>query len=64
MYWIVWSFDVKPEQVKAFERVYSPEGDWAQLFQRAPGFEGMELRRGCMTEAETKIGDFETTREP
>ena len=45
MYWIVWSFDVKPEQTKAFERVYGPHGDWVQLFKRAPGFEGTELRR-------------------
>lgn len=45
MYWIVWSFDVKPEQVKSFERVYGPQGDWAQLFERAPGFAGTELRR-------------------
>jgi len=102
MYWIVWSFDVKPEQVKAFERVYGPEGEWVELFQRAAGFEGAELRReidraghyltidrwltradyqrfqdtfrkeyesldakcGRMTEAETKIGDFETTHGP
>ena len=45
MYWIVWSYDVKPEQVKAFERVYGPQGDWVQLFERAPGFAGTELRR-------------------
>ena len=45
MYWIVWSFDVKSEQVKSFERVYGPHGDWVQLFQRAPGFKGTELRR-------------------
>jgi len=102
MYWIVWSFDVKPEQVKAFERVYGPEGEWVELFQRAAGFEGAELRReidraghyltidrwltradyqrfqdtfrkeyesldakcGRMTEAETKVGDFETTHGP
>lgn len=102
MYWIVWSFDVKLEQVKAFERLYGPEGEWVQLFQRAEGFEGTELRResdraghyltidrwltradyqrfqdtfgkeydqldtkcGRMTEAETKIGDFETTHAP
>lgn len=45
MYWIVWSYDVKPEQAKSFERVYGPAGDWAQLFERAPGFVGTELRR-------------------
>jgi heme-degrading monooxygenase HmoA len=45
VYWVVWSFDVKPEQVKAFERAYGPEGEWAKLFRRAPGFAGTELRR-------------------
>lgn len=101
MYWIVWSFDVKAEHERAFERMYGVEGDWVQLFQRAPGFEGTELRRetdrvghyltidrwltradyerftatfrqeyelldakcGGMTEAESKVGDFETTNE-
>jgi heme-degrading monooxygenase HmoA len=45
VYTIVWSFDVKPEQIKAFERAYGPEGDWAQLFGRAPGYVDTELRR-------------------
>lgn len=101
MYWIVWSFDVKPAQVQAFERVYGPQGEWVQLFQRARGFESTELRResdraghyltidrwktradyqrfqdafrteyqaldtkcSLMTQAETKIGDFETINE-
>ena len=45
MYWVVWSFDVKPAQVKAFERAYGPDGDWERLFRRAPGYAGSELRR-------------------
>ena len=45
MYWVVWSYDVKPEQLKAFERVYGPGGDWVHLFQRAHGYTGTELRR-------------------
>ncbi len=45
MYWVVWSYDVKPAQVKAFERAYGPDGDWDRLFQRAPGYGGTELRR-------------------
>ena len=101
MYWIVWSYDVKPDQVKAFERAYGPQGEWDQLFERAPGFAGTELRREndrvghyltidrwqtradyqrfmdafrteyetldtrCMrlTDADSKIGDFETSSE-
>ena len=44
MYWVVWSYDVKPAHVKAFERAYGPDGDWVRLFQRATGFAGTELR--------------------
>jgi heme-degrading monooxygenase HmoA len=39
----VWQFQVKPGLTEEFERVYGPRGDWAQLFQRAPGYEGTEL---------------------
>lgn len=45
MYWVVWSYDVKPAQVKAFERAYGTDGDWVRLFRRAPGFVSTELRR-------------------
>jgi len=45
VYWVVWSFDVKLEQVKAFERAYGPDGEWEQLFRRAPAYAGTELRR-------------------
>ena len=41
----MWSFDVKPAQVKAFERAYGPDGAWVRLFQRAQGYPGTELRR-------------------
>jgi heme-degrading monooxygenase HmoA len=44
-YWVVWSYDVKPEQAKAFERAYGPDGEWVQLFRRAPGYVGTEMRR-------------------
>lgn len=42
---IVWSFEVKPEHVGAFERVYGPGGEWALLFRKAPGYKGTELLR-------------------
>lgn len=41
----MWSFDVKVEQAKTFERTYGPDGEWEQLFRRAPGYVGSELRR-------------------
>jgi len=45
MYWVVWSYDVKPDQVGSFERAYGPDGEWVRLFRRAPGYAGTELRR-------------------
>ena len=43
---ILWTYDVRPEAVEAFERAYGAAGDWAMLFGRAEGFEGTELLRG------------------
>lgn len=34
----VWEFEVEPASVAAFERHYGPEGSWAKLFSRAPGY--------------------------
>jgi heme-degrading monooxygenase HmoA len=39
----VWQFQVKPGLEAEFERVYGPKGDWAQLFQRAVGYQCTEL---------------------
>lgn len=39
----IWRFHVLPECVAAFESAYGPEGDWARLFARAPGYAGTEL---------------------
>ena len=43
----VWKYRVHLEYVDAFERAYGPEGDWALLFDRSPGFEGTRLFRDC-----------------
>lgn len=42
---IVWEFRVQPGRAAGFERAYGPEGDWAQLFRRSPGYRGTELLR-------------------
>jgi heme-degrading monooxygenase HmoA len=39
----IWRFRVPDESVTDFERTYGPEGDWAVLFARAPGYAGTEL---------------------
>ncbi|MEO6688652.1 MAG: hypothetical protein ABIS07_10175 [Dokdonella sp.] len=41
----IWRFHVHPEATRAFERVYGPHGEWAQLFTRAAGYAGTELLR-------------------
>lgn len=40
---IVWEFRVPPPTRAEFLQHYGPDGSWAQLFRRAPGFRGTEL---------------------
>lgn len=42
---IVWRFEPVAGREAEFARAYGPEGDWARLFMRAPGFLGTELLR-------------------
>jgi heme-degrading monooxygenase HmoA len=35
---IVWLISVRPNRVDEFVEIYGPEGEWAQLFRRAPGY--------------------------
>lgn len=41
----VWEFVARPDQTNAFERCYAPDGPWAELFRRAPGYCGTSLWR-------------------
>ena len=41
----IWRFRVNADAVEAFERIYGPHGDWAQLFASAAGYAGTELLR-------------------
>jgi heme-degrading monooxygenase HmoA len=43
MYVIIWEFHVKAGRQKDFEKMYSPNGTWAKLFKRAPGYLNTEL---------------------
>jgi hypothetical protein len=45
MYCYVWSFVVRPEYVKDFQRAYGPDGDWARLFRRDPQYIRTDLFR-------------------
>lgn len=37
-YSYVWEFLVPIDSVQEFEKHYGPDGTWAELFQRAPGY--------------------------
>lgn len=41
----IWEFVARSGKSAEFERCYSPDGLWAQLFRRAPGYEGTSLLR-------------------
>ncbi len=43
MFLILWEFEVKPGEEQRFERVYGPEGQWAELFRRDPHFRQTQL---------------------
>ena len=44
-YVVIWEFRVKAESISTFAKIYTPDGDWAQLFRRSPDYLGTELIR-------------------
>ena len=40
---IVWAFRVRAAAEKEFVAAYGPQGDWARLFAKAPGYHGTQL---------------------
>lgn len=47
MYFILWEFEIAPRRAAEFQSIYSPRGEWAQLFAQAPGYLGTELLHSC-----------------
>jgi len=43
MFVILWEFTIRPEHRTAFEHAYGPDGEWAELFRKCPGFVRCEL---------------------
>lgn len=41
----IWEFIPAPGREEAFERIYGPDGAWAQLFGLALGYLGTDLER-------------------
>ena len=44
-YSYVWEYRVRKGHTYTFERAYGPDGEWVQLFRRAPGYRRTELLR-------------------
>jgi len=42
---IIWEYEVQEDRVAEFEKIYAPDGDWAELFKKGAGFLGTELIR-------------------
>jgi len=40
---ILWKYQVRPERLREFERIYGPGGDWAQFFAQGKGYLGTAL---------------------
>ena len=43
MYIIIWEYQVKPEHLDDFVKIYGESGAWIELFQKQPGYLGTEL---------------------
>ena len=43
MYIILWAYQVNPDKQAEFEKIYSPTGAWAELFNEGAGYLGTEL---------------------
>jgi len=62
LYMILWEFHVKPGREKRFERVYSPEGDWARFFTQGKGYLGTELDRDLQRKGRYLTEDYWTSK--
>jgi quinol monooxygenase YgiN len=45
IYHILWEYEVRADQLTAFEALYSSTGAWSELFQAAEAYQGTELYR-------------------
>jgi heme-degrading monooxygenase HmoA len=51
VYRIVWEYEVRPEAVAEFERVYGADGQWVEFFKRSPAYVETELYKSANTKA-------------
>ena len=64
MFLVLWKYDVKPAFESRFERVYGPDGDWAQFFRRDPHYRETRLLRELFRPSVYVTLDFWDSREP
>lgn len=43
MFYIIWEFQVNPNQITEFEEVYGSQGTWAKLFMKSKNYHGTTL---------------------
>jgi heme-degrading monooxygenase HmoA len=58
----VWEFRVPDRQGRAFEKAYSPDGAWAQLFRSGEGYIRTELLRDRETPGRYLTIDYWASR--
>jgi ribosomal-protein-alanine acetyltransferase len=59
----VWEFRVSGQKLRAFEKAYGPNGDWARLFSRGDGYIRTELIRDPKTTGRYVTVDFWKSRQ-
>jgi heme-degrading monooxygenase HmoA len=62
MFVALWEYEVKPGCRERFEKVYSPEGEWAKLFRSDPNYQGTRLLRDAVRDAVYLTLDFWNSR--
>ena len=63
MFLVLWEFEVKPGCEERFEKVYGPDGDWAQLFRSDSHFQETRLLRDPFRPAFYLTLDFWKSRQ-
>ncbi len=62
MFVTLWEYEVKPGYEKRFEKVYGPEGEWAELFRKDGNYQETRLLRDSARPAIYLTVDFWKSR--
>ena len=61
-YLLIWEFHVKPGSEPQFERIYGPQGEWANFFRQDPNYCGTDLVRDSSHAGRYVTLDYWTSR--